>query len=301
MKSTLQDYCLCGEIGGRALELHGTDVSGASLFSIHTGGSLGELQNGLFVYAYGRGGATAYTSCRFRFVSSTSEWRVEARKGTVSPSAEYPVQLSAGSALNGQFRCEAEDPAGVGDVTMKKGDLDVSGGNIICSNVAYSIESLQRVYAYKTSIGSDDYTYLHENKLATSKTGGGAKTFTFNFENATDVTWDFRGDLLVANATDFQQGNRRKIQTVTDTTLTLTGIESTVLMESTAIGTPVTITLDASGGTAGQIYNIKCIDDTGACTINPNGANIDGVAGNLTLIQDESVTIQTDGTNWWIV
>jgi hypothetical protein len=301
MKSTLQDYCLCGEIGGRAFELHGTDVSGASIFSIHTGGSLGELQNGLFVYAYGRGGATAYTSCRFRFVSSTSEWRIEARKGTASPSAEYPVQLSAGSALNGQFRCEAEDPAGVGDVTMKKGDLDVSGGNIICSSPVYSIESLQRVYAYKTFIGSDDYTYLHENKLATSKTGGGAKTFFFNFENATDVTWNFRGDLLVDNATDFQQGNRRKIQTVTDTTLTLTGIESTVLMESTAIGTPVTITLDASGGTAGQIYNIKCIDDTGVCTINPNGANIDGVAGNLILIQDESVTIQTDGTNWWIV
>jgi hypothetical protein len=95
LKSSLQTYCLCGEIGGRALELHGTDISGASIFSIHTGGSLGELQNGLFVYAYGRGGNTAYTSCRFRFVSSTSEWRIEARKGTASPSAEYPVQLSA--------------------------------------------------------------------------------------------------------------------------------------------------------------------------------------------------------------
>lgn len=101
------------------------------------------------------------------------------------------------------------------------------------------------------------------------------------------------------NTNSIQHGGGlvRAIQTVTDSDLTLDGDEYTVLCEGATA--TVTITLPASPVT-GQIFNIKSIDSTNTVTVAGNGNNIDGSASQ-TLITDESITIQYDGTEWRIL
>ncbi len=67
-----------------------------------------------------------------------------------------------------------------------------------------------------------------------------------------------------------------------------------------AINNAITITLPEVS-VSGKVYNIKCIDDTNLVDIDPNGNNIDGDSNNFQLIKHETVTIQSDGTNWWII
>lgn len=76
---------------------------------------------------------------------------------------------------------------------------------------------------------------------------------------------------------------------VTDHTIVADGTNNTV-----------TITLPASPN-SGQIFVIKCKDDTNTVTVARNGKNIDGDASDLTLIEDEVVKLQYDGTEWWII
>jgi hypothetical protein len=62
----------------------------------------------------------------------------------------------------------------------------------------------------------------------------------------------------------------------------------------------VTGTLPASP-TTGEWHNVKCINNTFACTVARNGKTIDGDASDLTLSEDESVSLQYDGTGWQII
>lgn len=80
---------------------------------------------------------------------------------------------------------------------------------------------------------------------------------------------------------------------------TIVSTDYTVL--ATASDGAITVTLPASPA-AGRIFNVKCINDDNTCTVARNGNTIDGDASDLTLIEDESVTLQanSDG-NWWII
>ena len=81
---------------------------------------------------------------------------------------------------------------------------------------------------------------------------------------------------------------------------TATIYDYTILADGTS--NTVTITLPTAVGITGRIYNIKCIDDTSVCDVDPNGTEeIDGVSTNFDLINGESITIQSDGANWWII
>ena len=52
----------------------------------------------------------------------------------------------------------------------------------------------------------------------------------------------------------------------------------------------------------GKRYWIKCIDATYAVELAADGAEeIDGSAVNVTLGEMESVMVQSDNANWWIV
>ena len=62
-----------------------------------------------------------------------------------------------------------------------------------------------------------------------------------------------------------------------------------------------TVTLMAASGVTGFILNIKNIG-TGTITVDANGSEtIDGATTNSLSAQYDSITIQSDGTEWWIL
>lgn len=83
--------------------------------------------------------------------------------------------------------------------------------------------------------------------------------------------------------------------------MTLTGSYFTILVDAT--GGAKTINLPAAASHTYRIYNIKKIDASGnAVTIDGAGAEtIDGAATQVIAAQYDSYTIQSDGTEWWII
>lgn len=92
-----------------------------------------------------------------------------------------------------------------------------------------------------------------------------------------------------------------QIKAITTKTANYTVLASDYTILADGASNTITITLPASP-TEGQLYNIKCIDDTYTVTVARNGKTIDGDASDVTLIEDESITIQADSSgNWWII
>jgi hypothetical protein len=74
----------------------------------------------------------------------------------------------------------------------------------------------------------------------------------------------------------------------------------TILADATTAA--FTVTLPAATGNSGKMFNIKKIDGTAnAVTISTGGGNIDGVSTRAISIQYETVTVQSDGTNYYII
>ena len=89
--------------------------------------------------------------------------------------------------------------------------------------------------------------------------------------------------------------------TSTTTALTLTSSHYTILCNATAAA--FTITLPTAVGISGRTYNIKKTDSSGnAVLIDGNAAEtIDGDLTKSLNLQNESITIQTDGSNWYVI
>jgi len=102
---------------------------------------------------------------------------------------------------------------------------------------------------------------------------------------------------IFINGVDISQAVTNTITTGT----TLTRSHRTVLCNATAVA--FTVTLPASANSKYQIYEIKKIDSTGnAVTIDGNAAEtIDGDLTKSLNLQNESITIQCDGSNWYII
>lgn len=63
----------------------------------------------------------------------------------------------------------------------------------------------------------------------------------------------------------------------------------------------VIISLDATPKDA-QEHAFKCIDDTNACYVSPNGNELDQATADFQLFQDESINVKADSDkNWWII
>ena len=89
-------------------------------------------------------------------------------------------------------------------------------------------------------------------------------------------------------------------RTVTSSTDTPTGRDHVILCDATS--NTVTINLPTAVGIEGRIYNIKAINVDNAVTVDANGTEeIDGSATAITLALMEVITIQSDGSNWWII
>jgi hypothetical protein len=95
----------------------------------------------------------------------------------------------------------------------------------------------------------------------------------------------------------------------TSTNITLKPNAGTVLVDCGAANKTITTPsndqcffVDALGKTIGKIFTIKKIDASAfTVTILPASGTIDGAANVVLTTQYQSVTIQTDGTNWYII
>ena len=88
--------------------------------------------------------------------------------------------------------------------------------------------------------------------------------------------------------------------TQTSATLTLGATHYTALCDGTS--NTVTITLPAASGCSGRIYNIKAINIDNAVELAADGTEeIDGSTTNISFALMETVTVQSDNANWWII
>jgi len=102
------------------------------------------------------------------------------------------------------------------------------------------------------------------------------------------------------NSTLQVEGSLAMAITTVTTNYTVTATDNTVLVNPSA---PVTITLPAPGTIKGRIYTIKKIGgglDNGV-TITPTGGQIEGGTSYPIYNDWTFVTLQTDGTNWYII
>ena len=134
---------------------------------------------------------------------------------------------------------------------------------------------------------------------ATAQTFGGIKTFQDSVAAAKAILAGGTGN---ANSTVQVAGSlSMAIKSVT-ADYTLTAADNTVLANTTS--SAIAITLPAPGSFAGRIYTIKKIGSGGIdkeLTINPASGTIDG-GSSYTIYNDWTyVTLQTDGTNWYII
>ena len=134
---------------------------------------------------------------------------------------------------------------------------------------------------------------------AGTQTFGGNKTFQDSVAAAKTILAGGTGN---ANSTVQVAGSlSMAIKSVT-ANYTVTASDNTILANTST--TAFTVTLPAPASFAGRIYTIKKIGNGGIdkeLTISPASGTIDG--GNSYVIYNDwtYVTLQTDGTDWYII
>jgi hypothetical protein len=133
----------------------------------------------------------------------------------------------------------------------------------------------------------------------TAQTFGGNKSFADSVNAAKTILVGGTGS---ANSTVQVDGSlAMAIKTVT-TTYTVTGADNTILANTSSAA--FTITLPNPSTFAGRIYTIKKIGNGGIdkeLTISPASGTIDGGSSYVIYNDWTYVTLQTDGTNWYII
>ncbi len=79
---------------------------------------------------------------------------------------------------------------------------------------------------------------------------------------------------------------------------TIVGSDNTILVDASANTVDISMPATPSHG---QIFNVYCINDSFACTVVRNGNNINGVAGDIALMANESLTLQFNTTYGWVI
>ena len=132
-----------------------------------------------------------------------------------------------------------------------------------------------------------------------TQTFGGNKTFQDSVAAAKTI---LVGNTGSANSTVQVDGSLALAIKAVTGDYTVTAADNTILANTT--GSAITITLPATGSIAGRIYTIKKIGSGGIdnqLTISPGGGTIDGGSSYVIYNDWTYVTLQTDGSNWYII
>lgn len=149
---------------------------------------------------------------------------------------------------------------------MTNGNTNISAGSIIFGNITSDAS---------TEVGQDNTNFFWDN--TNKRLGVKTNAPTSTLHNVGSFSLPIRG----AGAD-----------------LTLTETDYTVVKNT---GANITITLPAASSCRGRIYVIKKAAN-GTLVIASNGGQIDAAANvSLSSGQRISYTIQSDGTNWWII
>jgi len=106
---------------------------------------------------------------------------------------------------------------------------------------------------------------------------------------------------LSTTAATFSGALQTALTTVTGTTHTAAS-ESTIICDDDTAGSAITVTLPAASTCTGRTYSIKKVGSTANVIIDGSGAEtIDGATTATLTTQYESLTIQCDGTTWWVI
>ncbi|MBO9565708.1 MAG: hypothetical protein J7621_23230 [Niastella sp.] len=133
----------------------------------------------------------------------------------------------------------------------------------------------------------------------TAQTFAGTKTFQDSVAAAKAILVGTTGS---ANSTVQVEGSLSLAITTISTSYTAAVTDNTILANTSSAA--ITVTLPAPGAIKGRIYTIKKIGNGGIdnqLTISPNGGTIDGGSA-YTIYNDWTyVTLQTDGSNWYVI
>ncbi len=158
------------------------------------------------------------------------------------------------------------------------------------------------------STAANDSVYLNVPDAGTGARGvvtTSVQTFagTKNFQDSVTAAKSVLvGSTGSANSTVQVNGSMSlAIKTITGA-YTITGTDNTILANTTSSSS--TITLPSPANIAGRIYTIKKIGTGGidnSLTINPSSGTIDGGSSYIIYNDYTYVSLQTDGTNWYVI
>lgn len=215
----------------------------------------------------------------------------------------FEVQSDGGAST--YFRIDATG-ATVGGTLVVTGDLTVNGTTTTINSTTVTVDDKN------IELGSVDVpTDITANGGGITLKGDTDKTIIW--DNATDA-WrlnqnlDVTGNITVSGTVDGRDlqadgvilDSLQTIDTVSTNTL-LNSTNGTVLVSAAAAD--VTLTLPTAVGISGRRYTIKKIDSSlNTVTIDASGSET--IDGNLlieTNLKNTAITVQSDGSNWWII
>lgn len=87
---------------------------------------------------------------------------------------------------------------------------------------------------------------------------------------------------------------------VADADYAPTILDGTIFIDASANN--VTVTLPIASEVPGYRYDIKVIDDTNVAAVVPTAGDLlDTEAADFEMILHETITVKSDGTDWWII
>ena len=160
---------------------------------------------------------------------------------------------------------------------------------------------------YTLEASVTNFSIKHDGTKAIDILDNGNIYFYDSTGASLDLRWDASTSFLaVGNTTPNSRlevfgSVSKRLVTVITTSYSLDD-EHTIIADDDTAGSTVTLTLPAASGIDGRIYVIKKIGTTANVVIDGNAAEtIDGALTATLTTQYESITIQCDGTSWWII
>jgi len=229
-------------------------------------------------------------------------------------------RLNLGGSITSHGYLNLIDPADVGTNSVELLSLRCTFANssasiykAICWREASDTVFAQQDVRYDSATGYGNMTWGHLWNGGVSTTdlmqlcGDGSfwlgSTARFYFINGASPKVGIRQSAPTSN---LESGGSfgTNVSTVTSKSITLTDAYYTVLVDTTAspANGNVTVTLPTASGCKGRHYVIKLIAGTGSAIIARSGSDtIDGATSQTISTLNGKMTVQSDGSNWWII
>ena len=197
-------------------------------------------------------------------------------------SADVDFRVEGDTNTHAIFVQGSDSHVGIGTSNVSAHLFNVGAG----AAANFSVASGGRIHTYGGAAPTDGQVLI-------------GHTANGRFESATLTAGTGISITNGAGSVTIAASNAGGVQPITTigVTTTLDGTNYTVLCSAT-----LTVNLPAAASNTGRIYNIKNIGAAATITIDPNASEtIDGATTYTLTTQYESVTIQCDGTAWFIL